>query len=166
MNPPAIVLAGAPDAAAARFTAHGYTVRSAGAGAESVREALDAFVAAGALRVAVVGYGAGGCSAFLAVTRMGAAAGVGFHPAGIGAHLREAALVRAPLSLHFGDADDSVPLAEVSAIKGALEGFATTEIYRYPGAGAGFALDGSAGYEPVAASLAERRALAFLAALA
>jgi carboxymethylenebutenolidase len=163
MDLPAIVLAGAPPAAAARYAARGYAVRVAESGLESVRAELAAFASAGIDRVAVAGYGAGGCSAFLAVTRLGAVAGVGFHPFGIGAHLREAALVRVPLSLHFGDADERVPLEEVRAIKGALEGFATTEIYRYPGAGGDFALDGSPGYEAAAAALAEQRALAFLA---
>jgi dienelactone hydrolase len=163
MELPGIVLAGAAPAAVARYAARGFAVRVAAEGLESVRAALGGYAVAGIERVAVVGYGAGGCSAFLAVTRLGAAAAVAFHPLGIGAYLREAALVRAPLSLHLGDADERVPLEEVRAIKGALEGFATTEIYRYAGAGQGFALDGSPGYDATAAALAEQRACAFLA---
>jgi carboxymethylenebutenolidase len=162
---PGIVLIGAPRAAADRFARCGYPVLAAEPGIDAVRAAIAALGPACGERVAVAGYGAGGCSAYLAVTRLGAVAGIGFHPVGIGAHLSEASLVRVPLSLHFGDADERVPLAEVRAIKGALEGFATTEIYRYPGAAQGFASEDDPGYEPAAAALAERRALAFLGAL-
>ena len=61
------------------------------------------------------------------------------------------------MSLHFGDADERVPFEEVRAIKGALEGFGTTEIYRYPGVGHGFALPGDPGYDESAARDAQRR---------
>lgn len=162
MELPGIVLIGAAPAAAERFAERGHAVRDAAGEDDAVRAALAALAPKCGGRVAVVGYGAGGCSAFRAVTRLGAAAGIAFHPIGIGALLGEAGLVRAPLSLHFGDADATVPPAEVRAVKGALEGFATTEIYRYPAVGQGFALESSPGYEPVAASLAERRAFAFL----
>ena len=70
-----------------------------------------------------------------------------FYGSGIGRHLSEAARAVKPLSLHFGDADEDVPFDEVRAIKGALEGFGTTEIYRYPGVGSDFALSGHAGYD-------------------
>jgi dienelactone hydrolase len=165
MTAAGIVLICAPRSAAERFAQRGYPVLAADPGDDAVRAAIAALGPACGGRIAVVGYGAGGCSAYLAVTRLGAAAGIGFHPIGIGAHLREAGLVRAPLSLHFGDADARVPLAEVRAIKGALEGFATTEIYRYPALAQGFALEGDPAYDPAAAALAERRALAFLATL-
>lgn len=116
-------------------------------------------------KIAVVGYGAGGRYAFLAVTRLGADGGAAFHGIGIGAHLAEAANARRPLTLHFGDADERVPFEEVRAIKGALEGFATTEIYRYPGARQGFALRGDASFDADAAAQAERRVFAILDAL-
>jgi dienelactone hydrolase len=165
MTAAGIVLIGAPDSAAARFAQRGYPVLASEPGDDAVRAAIAALGPVCGGRVAVVGYGVGGCSAFLAVTRLGAAAGIGFHPIGIGARLREAGLVRAPLSLHFGDADALVPLPEVRAIKGALEGFATTEIYRYPGAAQGFAVDGDPAFDPAAAALAERRAFDVLDAL-
>jgi carboxymethylenebutenolidase len=168
MNEPGIVVTGLTAGAhetLARFAARGFRVATAGGedveGAlERVRAAMMTLAADPACngRIAVVGYGRGGAAAFLAVTRLGAAAGVAFHGVGIGEQLGESALVRVPLSFHFGDADASVPPAEVRAIKGALEGFATTDIYRYPGAGQGFALAGDPGYDAAAAELAERRA--------
>ena len=117
-------------------------------------------------KIAVVGYGFGGRYAFLALTRLGADAAAAFCGTGIGAHLDEAPAAKLPLSLHFGDDDERVPFAEVRTIKGALEGFATTEIYRYPGVGHGFAMREHAGFDEPAARAAERRVFDFLDALA
>ncbi len=102
--------------------------------------------------------------AFLALTRLGADAAAAFHGTGIG-YLDEAPAAKLPLSLHFGDGDERVPFEEVRAIKGALEGFATTEIYRYPGVGHGFAMREDTGFSEFAALQAERRVFAFLDAL-
>jgi dienelactone hydrolase len=115
---------------------------------EDVRTAMEALRARADSnrKAAVVGYGLGGRYAYLAVTRAGADAGAAFRAIGMGSHLGEASKVRVPLSLHFADDDERVPLDEVRAIKGALEGFATTEIYRYPT------------WDEGAASEAERRA--------
>lgn len=171
-----IVLAGVPGTSRATFelySARGYAVRGADVddadtdgGLVSVRSAMDALAGgARAARIAVVGYGIGGRYAYLAVTRLGADAGAAFHGIGIGRHLDEAARARKPLTLHFGDADERVPFEEVRAIKGALEGFATTEIYRYPAARAGFALRGDPGFDETSAQQAERRVFAVLDAL-
>src|SRR5258708_23358726 len=96
-------------------------------------------------KIAVVGYGFGGRYAYLAVTRLGADGAAAFYGAGIGDYLGEASRAKLPLTFHFGDDDELVPIEEVRRIKGALEGFATTEIYRYPGVGHGFALRGHPG---------------------
>jgi dienelactone hydrolase len=157
-----------------RFVARGYDVlavdvdEAAGVAGSlaSVRRGMDALQEhATAGKIAVVGYGYGGRYAFLALTRLGADAAAAFHGTGIGAHLDEAPAAKLPLSLHFGDDDDRVPFEEVRAIKGALEGFATTEIYRYPGVGQGFAMREDAGFNEPAALAAERRVFAFLDAL-
>jgi carboxymethylenebutenolidase len=144
---PGIVLVGiAPGeelrATVDRYTARGYSVvvpeivdASDVAGTlravEAARDALAARAHANGI-VAVAGYGRGGRYAYLAVTRSAADAGIVFWGIGIGAHLDEASKATLPLSMHFADDDPLVPPAEVRAIKGALEGFATTEIYRYP----------------------------------
>jgi carboxymethylenebutenolidase len=175
MSAPGIVLVGLTAGSAAtveRFASRGYCVvapdvaggPASDTGLAAVRVAIEALGTDPQCngRIAVAGYGYGGCLAFLAATRLGAAAGVAFHGIGIGSRLADAALVRVPLSFHFGDADEFVPPEEVRSIKGALEGFATTEIYRYPGAGQGFALAGSPGYDAAAAAAAERRAFEVL----
>lgn len=174
-NAPGVVLVGIPPEARAtieRFTDRAYPVSVAGIrdemdverGLEAVRSAMDALAArvGPAAKIAVVGYGFGGRYAFLAMTRLGADGAAAFHGTGIGRHLEEAPLAKKPLTLHFGDADELVPFAEVRAIKGALEGFGTTEIYRYPGAQHGFALVGAPGYDETAALQAERRVFAVL----
>jgi dienelactone hydrolase len=172
-----VVLAGVPAGAhqtIERYTARGYDVRIAEIGEGSdverglaaVRTAMDAFArraAPGA--IAVAGYGPGGRFAYLAVTRLGANAGAAFSGAGIGEHLAEASLANRPLTLHFGDDDAFVPIEEVRRIKGALEGFATTEIYRYPGARRGFAMRGDPHFDEADAAQAERRVFAVLDAL-
>ncbi len=173
-----VVLVGvAPDAGPTieRYTARGYEVGVAAVdpaadvddGLAAVRSAMDALAAriGGPAKIAVVGYGFGGRYAFLALTRLGADGAAAFYGTDIGSHLGEAAAAKKPLSLHFGDDDERVPFAEVRAIKGALEGFATTEIYRYPGIRSGFALAGSAAHDPAAAAQAERRVFAVLDAL-
>ncbi|HEY5349268.1 MAG TPA: dienelactone hydrolase family protein [Candidatus Lustribacter sp.] len=174
-NDPGVLLVGVPPEARAtieRFTARAYRVGVAGVrpdmdverGLEVVRSARNALAAraGSAAQIAVVGYGFGGRYAFLAVTRLGADAAAAFHGTGIGGHLEDAPRVKKPLTFHFGDADERVPLDEVRAIKGALEGFGTTEIYRYPGAQHGFALIGAPGYDEIAALQAERRVFAVL----
>ncbi len=171
-----VVLVGVPGESRSTlelFAGRGYDVLAADAddanveaGLASVRAAMETLAGrATAGKIAVVGYGAGGRYAYLAVTRLGADAGAAFHGSGIGAHLDEAARARQPLTFHFGDADERVPFEEVRAIKGALEGFATTEIYRYPGARQGFALRGDASFDADAAAQAERRVFAILDAL-
>jgi dienelactone hydrolase len=172
-----VVLVGLPAGSRAtheRFVARGYDVLAVDIDAAADVDGGLTSVAWGmralqehstAAKIAVVGYGFGGRYAFLALTRLGADAAAAFHGSGIGAHLDEAAKAKLPLSLHFGDDDERVPFEEVRAIKGALEGFATTEIYRYPGAGGGFAMHEDAGFNEPAALAAERRVFAFLDAL-
>lgn len=142
---PGVVLVGLPpesEATAQSYAARGYAVATAGVdettsverGLELLRAAMDALAARPDCngKVAVAGYAYGGRFAFLAVTRLGADAAAAFHGIGIGEHLSEAPRVKKPLSFHFADDDEFVPFAEVRAIKGALEGFGTTAIYRYP----------------------------------
>jgi carboxymethylenebutenolidase len=176
-NAPGIVLAGVPPSALERvherYAAHGFRVAVVAVdGAAGVEEGLAAVRAAVAglrggtqARVAVAGYGTAGRFAYLAATRLDIDAAVAFSAAGIAAHLDEAGNLRVPLSCHFGDDDAAVGPGEVRLIKGALEGFATVDVYRYAGASGGFALPGDPGYDAVAAEAAERRAFAMLEAL-
>jgi carboxymethylenebutenolidase len=113
-------------------------------------------------KVAILGYCFGGLFAYYGTTRLGADAGVAFHPTGIQDHLDEALRVRAPLSIHIGDDDPWVPLDAIRAIKGALEGFAHVMVYRYPAMKHGFTQAGGASYDRASAELAESRAFDML----
>jgi dienelactone hydrolase len=141
-----VVLVGLPAdplearAIAGRYAAHGYGIAivelapedDVEAGLTLVSAAFQELRAAEHALVAVAGYDDGGRFAFLAVTRLGASGAVAFRGLGIADHLAEARSVKAPLSLHFADDDARIPFTAVRAIKGALEGFGTVEIYRYP----------------------------------
>ena len=123
------------------------------AGLAQMRSAMDA-IRADALsgaRVGVAGYRDGGRFAYLAATRLGADAAVAFLGAGIAAHLDEAHRARVPMSLHFSDDDPRVPIADIRAIKGALEGIGCIDIYRYQR------------FDAAARELAELRAMEVLA---
>jgi carboxymethylenebutenolidase len=152
------------DRAAARGRLEGF---DAAAGMADVRTVMDRLRArpdcTGA--VAVVGYCFGGEFAYLATTQLGAAAAVSFHGVGIGKHLDQAARVRVPMSLHFGEDDRFVPNSEVDAIEAAHRGQPAVEIYRYPGAKHGFMQSESAAYDQRVAELADERALTMLARL-
>jgi hypothetical protein len=171
-----VVLSGVrpEDGAVKRFAARGYYVIAAdvGDGTDLERGLLSVQIAMNTVRaqpevsvVAVVGYGTGGRYAYLAITRLDADAGAVLHGSRIGEHLDEAKFATKPLTIHFGDSDAWVSSAEVARIKGALEGFVTTEIYRYPGVGAGFAIEDSEGYDAEAAAVAESRVFLILEAL-
>jgi dienelactone hydrolase len=161
-----VILAGLPSGGEAlqmvaqRYVARGFTVAIAATAADDDADGALQHIAAAMARlraevtppqrIAVAGYGAGGLSAFLAVTRLAADAAVSFCGVGIERHLTEARGLTAPLGLHFADDDPAVPPPAVRAIKGALEGFAMVEIYRYPT------------FDPAASDQAQRRAFALL----
>ena len=86
-------------------------------------------------KVAVIGYCLGGSLAFLAATRLsGVAATVGYYGGMIVQHLEEKPKV--PVILHFGETDQSIPMADVEKIKKAQPG---VPIYVYA-AGHGLSL--------------------------
>ena len=114
---------------------------------------------------AIFGYCFGGRYAFLGATRLGIDAGISFHGTKIGEDLAEAPQVGAPLSLHFGEADDSVPMSEVAAIAAAFADRPDVGIYTYPGCRHGFAQPDAPSYDVAASTEAMRRSLALLATL-
>jgi carboxymethylenebutenolidase len=115
--------------------------------------------------VAVLGYCFGGLFAYLATSRLGADAGIAFHGTKIGEFLNESGSVKAPMSLHFGEADDSVPMTEVDAIRSAFPERADIEIFTYPGAKHGFTQTDAPSYDGVAAAAAMKRAVSLLSSL-
>ena len=115
--------------------------------------------------VAVLGYCFGGLFAYLSTSRLSADAGLAFHGRKIGEFLNESASVKAPLSLHFGEADDSVPMTEVEAIRSVFLERSDIKIYTYPGAKHGFTQTDAPSFDEAAASAAMEHALSLLSSL-
>ncbi len=103
----------------------------------------------------VVGYCWGGTMAYLATTRLGLA-GVGYYGARTPQYLHERP--QAPLLLHFGINDASIPAAAVAQIRAALP---KVPCHLYP-AGHGFNRLGHPDGDADCAALAKARTLAFL----
>ena len=109
-------------------------------------------------KVGVIGYCWGGGLAFLAATRLdGVAAAVGYYGGLVAANAQEKP--RVPVMLHFGDSDQSIPMADVEKVKQARPDV-TTYVYK---AGHGFACDERGSYNAEATKTALERTLKFFA---
>jgi carboxymethylenebutenolidase len=112
--------------------------------------------AASAGRVGVVGYCLGGSLAWLAATRLhGVAAASCYYGGRIPAFAGEKP--RCPVQMHFGDKDQSIPMADVEKIRANVPK-RLVEIFVYP-AGHAFNRDAGSNYEPQSAKLARERTL-------
>jgi len=122
----------------------------------------DVEAAAGALeplgKVGVVGYCWGGSLAWLAACRLDVTCAVGYYGGQIIGFNDENP--RCPVILHFGDADASVPMDDVDAIRAA---HADVPIHVYGNAGHGFNCDRRDSYHAECAKTARARTLAFFA---
>jgi carboxymethylenebutenolidase len=108
---------------------------------------------------AVVGFCLGGSLAFLAATRLdGLAASICFYGGQILRFADERP--RCPTQMHFGDADQSIPLRDIETIKAKRP---DCDIHLYH-AGHAFACDERASYEPKSAALAWERSTEWLVA--
>lgn len=114
---------------------------------------VEAASAAG--KVGTVGYCWGGSISFLCATRLPVQASVVYYGGQIVPFKDEAA--KAPLLMHFGETDQSIPLADVETIRKAQPQAA---VHVYP-AGHGFNCDERGSFEPVSARIARERTLAF-----
>lgn len=113
----------------------------------------------GAGKVGVVGYCFGGTAAWLAATRLsGISAAVGYYGGQIVQFKSEPPKV--PVMLQFGDKDQSIPLADIEAIKAAQPG---VPVYVYAGAGHGFSCDHRPSFHKESHEIARRRTIEFLA---
>jgi carboxymethylenebutenolidase len=107
----------------------------------------------------IVGYCWGGTVAWWGATRTrDFAAAVGWYGGGIAAAKDETP--NCPVQLHFGEADASIPMADVEAVRAAQPG---VEVFVYPGAGHGFGCEERGSYVPADAETAQRRTLEFFA---
>ena len=118
--------------------------------------AIDSVKSAG--KVAVIGFCMGGSIAFLSTTRLsGVSCGVGYYGGQIAQFATEKP--KAPIMLHFGEKDQSIPLTDVEKIKAAQPG---APIYVYNGAGHGFHCDERGSFNPEASQVAASRSQEFL----
>jgi len=118
---------------------------------------LDILAAAGALPAGlprgIVGYCWGGTVSWHGAVRSSAfEAAVGWYGGGIAA-------AKCPVQLHFGEADASIPMTDVAAIKAAQPGI---EVHVY-GGGHGFGCDERGSYVEGDYRLAQKRTLEFFA---
>ena len=127
----------------------------------------DAGVAPG--RTGVVGFCMGGTVAFLAAVRRQLGAAVTFYGGGVGTGrfglpplVEMAPALQTPWLGLYGDRDQSIPVADVDALReAAARAQVETEVVRYPEAGHGFHCDERADYHAPSAADAWARALEF-----
>jgi carboxymethylenebutenolidase len=120
------------------------------------KAAMEYAASATGKKVAVIGYCYGGTVAWLAATRLSAAAAVGYYGGQISRFAAENPAC--PVMLHFGRQDAHIPAEEVDKVKSAHP---EVEVYWYD-AGHGFNCDARSSYNPAAAIEARERSLAFL----
>lgn len=112
-------------------------------------------------KVVALGICLGGAFTWLAAADGAVDAAATWHGSRMASFLDRARDIRCPLSLHFGDADPLVPMADVQRIRDAFAGRPDVAISVYPGAGHGFSQPGAPQHDPVA----ERGAVAGVRAL-
>lgn len=147
----------------------GYTADGVAAG-RTIRQSLeweDATADVGAAvehvartgPVGVVGYCFGGSMAWLAAALPNVEAAVGYYGGQIVQFVNSAP--SAPVLLHFGALDKSIPISDVDAIRDAYPGIG---VHVYADADHGFSCDARASYNAEAAKLARQRTLEFFSA--
>jgi carboxymethylenebutenolidase len=120
------------------------------------RAALEAVGQHG--RIGVVGFCLGGSIAFHAALKLsGVAAAVGYYGGMIAEHAQQKP--KAPVQLHFGEKDPTIPMSDVEKIKRERQ---DVEVYIYD-AGHAFNRDGTPNYDEKSAALAWSRTTAFMA---
>jgi carboxymethylenebutenolidase len=120
------------------------------------RAAMDYAADATGKKVGVIGYCFGGSVAWLAATRLSAAAAVAYYGGRVANYASENPAC--PVMLHFGRQDAHIPAEEVDKVRSAHP---EVEVYWYD-AGHGFNCDARASYNAAAAREARERSLAFL----
>src|ERR1700733_3320063 len=109
-------------------------------------------------KIGIIGYCWGGTLAFLSATRLAeVACSVGYYGSQIVDYLGEP--LKAPLMLHFGDTDASIPLSDVERIRSA---YPDIPVHVHPGRH-GFNCDERANFVPESSAAALKLSLAFFA---
>lgn len=146
----------------------GYTQEDIGKGRDYRMKLTDAQVMAdveaaakrlSGKKLGIVGYCFGGTVAFWGATRSrGFAAASCWYGGGIAGNKDERP--NCPVQMHFGETDQSIPMKDVEAIRGAQP---KAEIYVYNGAGHGFGCDERGSFSQKDYDLAQQRTMAFFA---
>lgn len=116
-------------------------------------------------RAAALGVCFGGRFALLAAAAAQVEAAITFHGGGLTRHLDLAPQVRCPLSLHFAGDDNSIPPADIAAIRAAFSAHPDLRLEVYPGVKHGFTHPTSPNFDPPAAAKAHGDLLARVMAL-
>lgn len=124
------------------------TTRDVSAAAEVLQEQ--------GLSVGTVGFCWGGSISFLAATRLSLSAAVIYYGAQIMPYVHETA--NAPLLMHFGERDSSIPPDAIDTIRSA---HVAADVHVYP-AGHGFNCDLRPDFHPESSQLAWQRTIVFL----
>jgi carboxymethylenebutenolidase len=128
--------------------------------AAAIRAAREA---AGARKVAVIGYCLGGQLAYLAGARTDADATVAYYPGGIDGVLDEAHAIANPMLIHFAERDHFIGEEVRAKAHAALDGNAHVAIHEYPGVDHGFATEEGERRDETQARIADDRTAAFIA---
>lgn len=110
------------------------------------------------LKVGVVGYCWGGGLAWAAATRLKGVTCAVCYYGGLIPELADES-PKCPVMLHFGEADQSIPMDKVEVIRAKHP---TVPLFTYPSAGHGFNCDLRASYDANASATARQRTLTFL----
>lgn len=119
-----------------------------------VAAAIDHVASSGP--VGVVGYCFGGSMAWLAASQPGVSAAVGYYGGQIRQFMNSSPI--APVMLHYGALDSSIPMSDVDAMRDAYPGI---DVFVYDDANHGFSCDARGSFHPEAARLARERTSAF-----
>lgn len=115
-------------------------------------------------KVGVVGYCLGGKLAYLMAARSHISCAVSYYGVGLDALLGESAHIRTPLLMHMAALDKFTPPAAQEKISAGLRDNAQITMHTYENADHAFARGGGEHYNEEAATLAQHRTEAFLAA--
>ena len=113
--------------------------------------------------VVAVGHCIGGRLAMLALPQTRLTGAISYYGLGVSRQGEALARMRKPAALHYGLADEHVPLGEIEAVTAAVAGNPAITIHRYEKAGHSFCNWYRPMYDEAAAALVRERTYAFLA---
>ncbi|HLG87755.1 MAG TPA: dienelactone hydrolase family protein [Alphaproteobacteria bacterium] len=113
-------------------------------------------------RIVAIGHCIGGRLAVLALSRLRLDGAVSYYALGLSAYPREMRAIAAPVQLHYGLADEHVPLPEIDAVAALVADNRHVTLYRYAQAGHSFVNPYRPMFDAAQAEAAIRRTLALI----